>query len=148
MTIDDKDRMIIEELSKDARTPTKRIATNLDIPRVTVHTRIEKMKEEGIIKRFTVQLDYEKIGLPVTAFVFVLFSSDGNISQRELAEKIAEIENVYEVHLISGEWDILVKIRGQSLDEIGKIVLDKIRPMKGISKTITCPSFQNVKNGT
>ena len=42
MTIDEKDKLILDELTKDARLPTKRIASNIDIPRVTVHTRIEK----------------------------------------------------------------------------------------------------------
>ncbi|MHA1212529.1 MAG: Lrp/AsnC family transcriptional regulator, partial [Candidatus Heimdallarchaeota archaeon] len=87
------------------------------------------------------------IGLPVTAFVFVVYMHDSNVSQWDLAERIAEINNVYEVHLISGEWDILVKIRGESLEKIGQIVLDEIRPLKGIVKTITCPSFANIKNG-
>lgn len=145
--IDEKDKMILEELQKDARVPTKRIAQNLDIPRVTVHTRIEKMKKDGIILGFTVITDYIKIGLPVTAFVFVSFSSQEKLSQQELAEQIAEIKNVFEVHLISGEWDILVKIRGESLDKIGKIVLNEIRTLQGVAKTITCPSFANVKNG-
>ena len=144
--IDDKDKMILEELEKDARLPTKRIAANLDIPRVTVHTRIEKMKEDGVILGFTVITDYKKIGLPVTAFVFIEFSSN-KITQQDLADRIAEIKNVSEVHLISGEWDILVKLRGKSLDEIGKVVLNKIRNLDGVVKTITCPSFSNVKNG-
>ena len=147
MSIDNKDKLILEELTKDARTPTKRIATTLDIPRVTVHTRIEKMKQDGIIKGFTVVTDYKKIGLPVLAFVFINFTTRGKLTQEELAETIAKIDNVYEVHLISGEWDILVKIRGESLDQIGKIVLERIRMLDGVAKTITCPSFSSIKNG-
>ncbi|HUT80427.1 MAG TPA: Lrp/AsnC family transcriptional regulator [Candidatus Bathyarchaeia archaeon] len=145
--IDDKDRLILDELTKDARTPTKRIATTLDIPRVTVHTRIEKMKQDGVIKKFTILADYEQLGLPVTAFVFIEYSYQADVSQRVLAEQIAHIKNVYEVHLISGEWDLLVKIRGETLEKIGQMVLDEIRALKGVSKTITCPSFANVKNG-
>lgn len=147
MTIDGKDKLILDELTKDARIPTKRIAANLDIPRVTVHTRIEKMKHDGVIQQFTVVTDYKKIGLPVLAFVFVTFTPYEKLTQQELAETIAKIDNVYEVHLISGEWDILVKIRGESLDQIGKIVLEKIRMLHGVAKTITCPSFSSIKNG-
>ncbi|NPE10015.1 MAG: Lrp/AsnC family transcriptional regulator [Asgard group archaeon] len=147
MKIDEKDKLILEELAKDARLPTKRIAANLDIPRVTVHTRIEKMKQEGIIKKFTILTDFTKIGLPVTAFVFVAYNPQDNISQQQVAEKISQMENVFDVHLISGEWDMLVKLRGESLDQIGKIVLDDIRTLKGVAKTITCPSFSNIKNG-
>ena len=147
MKIDEKDKRILEELAKDARLPTKRIAANLDIPRVTVHTRIEKMKLEGVIKKFTILKDFTKIGLPVTAFVFVAYNPQDNISQQLVAEKISEMENVFEVHLISGEWDMLVKLRGESLVQIGKIVLDDIRTLKGVAKTITCSSFSNIKNG-
>ena len=147
MKIDEKDKRILEELAKDARLPTKRIAANLDIPRVTVHTRIEKMKQEGIIKKFTILKDFTKIGLPVTAFVFVAYNPQDNITQQQVAEKISQMENVFDVHLISGEWDMLVKLRGESLVQIGKIVLDDIRTLKGVAKTITCPSFSNIKNG-
>ena len=147
MKIDEKDKLILEELAKDARLPTKRIAANLDIPRVTVHTRIEKMKLEGVIKKFTILKDFTKIGLPVTAFVFVAYNPQDNITQQQVAEKISQMENVFEVHLISGEWDMLVKLRGESLVQIGKIVLDDIRTLKGVAKTITCSSFSNIKNG-
>jgi Lrp/AsnC family leucine-responsive transcriptional regulator len=147
VNFDEKDRLILEELAKDARLPTKRIATNLDIPRVTVHTRIEKMKEEGVIKKFTILTDFKKIGLPVTAFVFVAYNHQDNITQQAVAEKIAQLKNVFEVHLISGEWDILVKLRGESLDQIGQLVLNDIRTIKGVAKTITCPSFTSIKNG-
>jgi DNA-binding Lrp family transcriptional regulator len=147
MKVDEKDRLILEELAKDARLPTKRIATNLDIPRVTVHTRIEKMKQEGVIKKFTILTDFKKVGLPVTAFIFVAYNPQDNITQQSVAEKISQLENVFEVHLISGEWDMLVKIRGESLDQIGKLVLNDIRTLKGVAKTITCPSFSSIKNG-
>jgi DNA-binding Lrp family transcriptional regulator len=146
MTVDKKDELILEELVKDARKPTKHIALDIDIPRVTVHTRIEKLKERGVIKRFTIQKDYKKIGLPVMAYVFISFTPDHQIAQRDLAKKIAGIPNVYEVHLISGEWDIIVKIRGETLDQIGKIILDEIRTIKGVSKTITCPCFSTIKD--
>ena len=147
MTFDEKDRIILDELLKDARAPTKHIAEKIDLPRITVHTRIEKMMEEGIIKQFTTIIDYKRIGLPITAFVFISFSPSGKISQSDLAKKISEIENVSEVHLITGEWDILVKIRGESLEKIGMVVLDEIRNLPGVAKTITCPSFSNIKNG-
>ncbi|MCF2143946.1 MAG: Lrp/AsnC family transcriptional regulator [Candidatus Heimdallarchaeota archaeon] len=139
--LDEKDRLILQELEKDARMPTKRIATKLDIPRVTVHSRIEKLKQEGVIRKFTIEKDFKKIGLPVTAFVFIEFAQNAEITQRKLAEKLARLPNVSEVHLISGEWDLLVKVRGATLEKIGEMVLDKIRPLPGVAKTTTSTSF-------
>jgi len=144
--LDEKDRLILEELENDARMPTKRIATKLDMPRVTVHSRIEKLKQEGVILKFTIKKNYKKIGLPVTAFIFIEYVQNSDCTQRELAEKLAKMPNVSEVHLISGEWDILTKIRGTTLEQIGSVVLDKIRNLPGVAKTITCPSFTAIKS--
>jgi len=47
--------------------------------------------------------------------------------------------------VISGEWDMLLKVRANSVEEIGKLVVDKLRAMKGIEKTETCVSFQTIK---
>ena len=60
----EKDKKILKELKKNSRNTTKQISSILKIPRVTVHDRIKKMKEKGIIKKFTVSIDYKKIGLP------------------------------------------------------------------------------------
>ena len=67
--LDDKDRAILNELEKDSRRSTKSIAKDLNIPRATVHERIRRMMERGIIKGFTVVPDFGKLGEPVTAFI-------------------------------------------------------------------------------
>ncbi|NHJ46415.1 MAG: Lrp/AsnC family transcriptional regulator [Asgard group archaeon] len=147
MVVDEKDLLILEQLTNDSRMPTKHIAETLDIPRVTVHSRIEKLKLEGVIKQFTIITDYAKLGLPVLAFIFIEYAHNDDSTQIDLANQIAAISNVSDVHLISGEWDMLVKMRGKNLEEIGRKVIEEIRPLKGVTKTVTCPSFVNVKNG-
>jgi len=143
--IDKKDQIILEELKKNSRNSTKAIASNIKIPRVTVHDRIQKMLDKGIIKSFTTVVDYKKTGLPSKVFVFVSFLHNTNVSQRELANRIAKIQGIYEVHIISGEYDLLLKVRGESLEKIGKLVVDKLRDLKGVGKTLTCACFETVK---
>ena len=143
--IDKKDEIILNELKKNSRNTTKQIAKNIKIPRVTVHDRIEKMKEKNIIKSFTTIIDYEKIGLTTKAFIFISFLHNTNVSQRELAKRISKITGVYEVNIISGEYDLLLKVRGKSLEEIGKLVVDKLRALKGVGKTLTMTCFETVK---
>ncbi len=143
--IDKKDQIILEELKKNSRNSTKTIASNVKIPRVTVHDRIQKMLDKGIIKSFTTVVDYKKTGLPSKVFIFVSFLHNTNVSQRELANRIAKIQGIYEVHIISGEYDLLLKVRGESLEEIGKLVVDKLRELKGVGKTLTCACFETVK---
>ncbi len=69
--LDDKDYLILNELKKNARNSTKQIAMNVDIPRVTVHDRIQKMIKNNIIKKYNLLPNYEQLGLNITVFVFV-----------------------------------------------------------------------------
>jgi Lrp/AsnC family leucine-responsive transcriptional regulator len=144
--LDDKDRAILLALEKDARRSTKAIAEELDIPRATVHEHIKRMCDRGIIRGFTVVPDFSKLGEPITAFILVSFTPpSGALSQRHVAQQIAGLEGVHEVHLISGEYDILVKVRGVSMENIGSLVIDKIRQIEGVGRTLTCSSFATVK---
>ncbi len=143
--LDEKNQRIMDELKKNSRNSTKNISKNTGIPRVTVHDRIKKMKNKGIIKKFTTNIDYKKIGFPTEVFIFVSFQSGLNISQRELAKRISKIKGVFEVHIISGEYDLLLKVRGESLEKIGKLVVDKLRKLKGVGKTLTFACFETIK---
>jgi Lrp/AsnC family transcriptional regulator, leucine-responsive regulatory protein len=143
--MEEKDELIIRKLRMDSSQPVSELAADLQLPRTTVQERIKKLVENGIIKRFTLQLDYSKVGKPVTAFILVSFLAGTGVSQKEAAQKIAEIEDIYEVHVISGDWDIIAKARGESIQSIGELVLDKIRNVKGVERTLTCTSFVTIK---
>lgn len=142
---DEKDQAILDELIKDSRKTTKAIARELDIPRATVHDRIVKMEQKKLIRKYTAVPEYSQLGIGVTAFILVQFSPQAGMSQRETAEEIAELRGIYEVHMISGEYDMLLKVRGSSMEEIGKLVIDRLREIKGVARTLTCACFTTVK---
>lgn len=139
--LDERDLAILMSLKADSRRTTKAIAEELEIPRATVHERIRRMVERGIIKRFTVSLDHAALGKPATAFILVSFLPTAKVSQRQVAMRIAGLQGVHEVHLISGEYDMLVKVRGTSMEEIGSLVIEGIRGVEGVGRTLTCASF-------
>jgi DNA-binding Lrp family transcriptional regulator len=143
--LDNKDAKILDELLDDGRKSVVEISDELGLPRATVQERLRKLVKSGVIRKFTAIPDYKRIGKEVTAYVFVTFTSEKNISQRSLAEQISRIPGVYEVSVISGEWDILLKVRAASVEEIGALVVDRLRAMKGIEKTETCVVFQTIK---
>lgn len=142
---DEKDIRILEALKKDGRKPTSKLSKELGIPRVTIHQRINKMIANGIIKKFTVRPDYAKLKKPVTAFILISFESNPQVSQRELASKISLMNGVEEVFIISGEWDLILKVRASSAEDIGSIIVDKLRTFEGVGKTTTCISFSSIK---
>ncbi|MEM0262660.1 MAG: Lrp/AsnC family transcriptional regulator, partial [Nitrososphaerota archaeon] len=96
-------------------------------------------------KRFTVEVDHSKLGKPTTAFILVSFMPGCHLSQKELARNISNLPDVEEVHVITGEWDIIVKVRGSSIQEIGDLVVEKIRMMEGVARTVTCATLYTAK---
>jgi DNA-binding Lrp family transcriptional regulator len=145
MLLDQKDMSIINCLMNDGRQSYVEISSKLGLPRATVQERVKKLLTSGVIKKFSVKLDYSKLGRGVTSYIFVSFSNEKQISQRKLAERIASIPNIFEVSVISGEWDILIKTRTSSVEEVGTMVIDTLRSMPGIQKTETCVSFLTIK---
>ena len=143
--LDIKDEKILKLLIADGRKQVVEISRELDLPRATVQERLKRLVDSGAIKKFVAIPDYSRIGKQVTAYIFVSFRSEGSLSQRNLAEEVSKIPGVYEVAVISGQWDILLKVRAGSVEEIGKLVVDRLRAMKGIEKTETCVAFQTIK---
>lgn len=143
--MDEKDSAILEQLMSDSRKTTKAIARELGIPRATVHDRIVKMEQKRVIKKYTATPDYAQLGLGVTAFILVQFEPEKGTSQRDTAEEISDLEGIFEVHMISGEYDMLLKVRGSSMEDIGKLVIDRLREVKGVARTLTCACFTTVR---
>ena len=143
--LDVKDQKILTALLEDGRKSVVEISSELRIPRATVQERLKKLVDSGVIRKFVAVPDYSKIGKRVTALVLVSFRNAENVSKRILAEQMSKIPGVYEVIVISGEWDIALKVRAGSVEEIGTLVVDRLRMMKGIEKTQTCVAFQTIK---
>ncbi|WP_456367480.1 Lrp/AsnC family transcriptional regulator [Thermococcus sp.] len=143
--LDAIDLKLLKELRENARENIASLSKKLGIPRTTVHYRIKRLLDEGIIEKFTVKPNYKKLNLGTTAFILARYDPDAGVNQKEVAERIASLEGVYEVHIISGEWDMLIKVRAPSAEEIGKIVVDRLREIRGVGQTVTMVSFVTVK---
>jgi DNA-binding Lrp family transcriptional regulator len=103
------------------------------------------MEQRKVIRKYTAVPDYAQLGQGVTAFILAQFEPREGLSQRETADEIADITGISEVHMISGEYDMLLKVRGASMEDIGKLVIDRLREVKGVARTLTCACFTTVK---
>ena len=148
--IDDKDQAILQLIQENSKLTANQIAKKINSPITTVFAKTKRMEELGIIKQYRAILSPEKLSLGTAAFILASVSytirTDGTtVSQREVAQKIAQFPEVQEVHIITGDWDLLVKLRAENVDAIGKFVVDKLRLIKGLEKTLTCMVFETVK---
>ena len=131
------DRDILAELQRDGKAGIRTVARKAGIPMSTAHHRIMKMEEGGVIRRYSAIPDYRKVGLPVCAYLLVNVSYSGISSQEEVAGHIRKIPNVLSADIVSGEIDIIAKVRAEDIDSLGDTVIRRIRKIPGVAKTVT-----------
>jgi DNA-binding Lrp family transcriptional regulator len=150
--IDEKDLGILNLLQKNCRMTAKEIAQTIDSPVTTVFAKMKRMEELGIIRDYNAVLDAEKLNMGATAFILASVSyrlkEGAQQSQRKIAHEIAKFPEVQEIHIIAGDWDILMKVKEKDVGAIGKFVVDKLRMVEGIEKTLTCMVFVTEKETT
>jgi Lrp/AsnC family leucine-responsive transcriptional regulator len=144
--LDEKDFAILDALRKDARQTIAELSNMLGIPRATVHERIVGLRKSGVIQRFTIAQDYKKTGLPTLSFVFAEYDRGAKADQHQVSQAIAKIPGVLGVYIVSGEWDILIKIRGKSIEDMGMIIIDRIRNTPGVLKTYSMTCYEVAKD--
>lgn len=147
--LDQKDRDIIRELVSDAKQTTSKLGKKLQMPITTVHNRIKKLERLGVIQNYTVNLNFQKLGKPIFAFIGVNvdYQAGGvgvKIHQVKVAEAIKRIPGVQEVTIMTGGADILVKIIASDVFELNEIVTEKMRNVTGVDKTQTSIVLKDV----
>jgi len=140
MAVDGKDRKIVAELVNDSRQTTSKLSKKLNIPITTVHNRIKNLIKKGIIINYTVNLDHNQLGRPIPAYIGVTINynlPEKKINQADVARKIKQLEGVYEVYIMTGGSDILVKVLTKDISDLNEFVTGKLRNIEGIDKTQT-----------
>jgi DNA-binding Lrp family transcriptional regulator len=142
--VDKLDAEIVALLKENARMPISSIAEKLGIGRGTARQRISGLRKEGIIRRYTVDIDESRFNETHSAFILISFMP-GLATQREVANRISSIPGIRELYLISGGWDMIARVSARSLEELGSIVIDRLRAVEGVNRTETCSIFSTVK---
>ena len=151
--LDEKDMAILALIQENSKLTARQIAKKINAPITTVFAKTKRMEEHGVIKEYRAILNPERLNSGTAAFILASVSyrakaNDIPISQRVVAEEVAKFPEVQEVHIITGDWDLLVKLRAENVDDVGKFVVDKLRLIKGLEKTLTCMVFETVKETT
>tara|TARA_R110002049_G_scaffold202967_2_gene373459 strand:- start:1219 stop:1698 length:480 start_codon:yes stop_codon:yes gene_type:complete len=141
--LDEIDHQILDMLIDNTRIPFTDIAKKLLISAGTVHVRVKKMEEAGIIRGSSLTLDYKKLGYSFIAYVGVYLN---NTSQTKFVlERINEIPYATVAHITTGKFNIFCKIRARSTEHAKEIIflLDDI---EGVYRTETMISLEESIN--
>jgi Lrp/AsnC family transcriptional regulator for asnA, asnC and gidA len=140
--MDPIDEKILQALRGNSTLSKRKIAKKIGVPLTTVFHRIKRMEKEGIIRKYTVITDPEKLGYRICAYILVSVKqnpADGRrVSQQKIASYITKMfANVESVAIITGEFDLIIKARFKSIKQLNEFLTTKLRNIEGIDKTIT-----------
>ena len=121
--LDDIDTKIVKLLLQDSMAPTSTIASYIGLHPSTVSYRIRKLKESGVIKKFTISVDWRKLGKGVEA-AFLITCSPKHFTRVTTA--LAEMEEVVELHTLTGLSDILAMVTLTDMDEYKNFIEKKL----------------------
>ena len=141
--LDEIDHQILDMLIVNTRTPFTDIAKKLLISAGTVHVRVKKMEDYGLIKGSSLILDYDKLGYTFIAYVGLFLKDTSKI--KFIIQRINEIPNVTVAHITTGKFNIFCKIRAKSTSHAKEIIF-KIDDIDGIYRTETMISLEESIN--
>lgn len=141
--LDNTDHHILDMLIENTRTPFTDIAKKLQISAGTVHVRVKKMEDAGIITGSSLTLDYKKLGYSFIAYVGVFLNKT---SQTQFVlERINEIPYVTVAHVTTGKFNIFCKIRAKDTSH-AKDIIYSIDDIEGVTRTETMISLEESIN--
>jgi Lrp/AsnC family leucine-responsive transcriptional regulator len=132
-TIDGIDRQILALLQENARTPNAAIARQVGMAPSAILERVRKLEEHGIIRGYQAELDPQRLGWRLLAFVFV--RGDEPPGSRQLGEELAAIAEVQEVHHVAGEDCYLAKVRVADPAALGALLRERIGALPTVRST-------------
>ena len=140
--IDDISLKILGLLQENARMSYTEIGQKIGMASTSVKERVQKLEDVGIIKKYTVQLDDEKLGYPINAIITLSCSGAYTPKEQVIVDMLSVYPQVSEVLRISGKNDFLIKVCVRSMDEY-KEINDKLGKFGQIETSFIVTSFIN-----
>jgi Lrp/AsnC family leucine-responsive transcriptional regulator len=132
MDLDKFDLAILAVLQRDARASLQEISAQVGLSTTPCWTRIKKMETEGVIQGYTVQLDPVAIGFRETVIVQVTLESHTDEVLEAFGKALAEVPEVLEAYLISGDYDYHIRIAVRDTRDYERLLRERLYRIPGI----------------
>ncbi|MCP3930728.1 MAG: winged helix-turn-helix transcriptional regulator [Bacteroidetes bacterium] len=142
--IDKLDRQILAILMKNAKIPYTEIAKELFVSGGTIHVRMKKLEEMGIVTGANLTIDHAKIGYDIVAFLGIYL--DKSSLYDDVAKELEKIPEIVGAHYTTGLYNIFARIVCKDTRHLRDILHDKLQKIKGIQRTETFISLQESLN--
>lgn len=143
--LDETDRLIVEALRADGRLSMRALAARVHLSRANVYTRVARLQDDGVITGYAALIDPVRYGYGLSAYVYL------DIAQRSwkaVRRQLLSMPEIDHVALISGEHDILVRVRAHDAASLRDVVLTRLQEMPEIRATQTVLIFEELDPGS
>ena len=138
--VDNVDLKILEILMQDAKKPYTEVAKKAFVSGGTVHVRMNKLEEAGVVEKTTLKVNYAKLGYDITAFIGIFLQKSALYDQ--VMGKLKEIPEITNIHYTTGNYSMFVKMHVKGTNHLKQVLHDKIQQVEGIERTETMISLE------
>lgn len=140
LKFDKTDLRILEILMQDAKKPYTEVARKTNVSQGTVHVRMNKLEEAGVVEKTTIKINYAKLGYDITAFIGIYLEKSA-LYEIVLA-KLKLIQEITSIHYTTGNYSMFVRIHCRDTNHLKEVLHDKIQHVEGIERTETMISLE------
>ena len=137
--MDDTDRQIVEALRADGRMSMRALADRIHISRANAYARVARLERDGVITGYAALVDPVRYGYALSAYVYL------DIAQRSwkpVREQLLSMPDIDHVALVSGEHDILLRVRARDAVSLRDVVLTRLQDIPEVRSTQTVLIFE------
>ncbi len=142
------DRRLLAELQRNGRASTVELSEHVHLSPAQCYRRQKRLEEAGVIRDYVAQLDAEKLGYKVVAFVSVTIANGPYKQPQKFQQAIAGIAEIQECHTVTGEADYLLKVVAPDLKSFSSFLMERLTKLFEISNTTSLVSLEELKQTT
>lgn len=140
LELDNLDTQILSILMNDASVPYTEIAKKLVVSGGTIHVRMKKMEELGIIRGSNLIINPQSIGFDICAFLGIYLEKGSQY--KTAVEQLKQVKEVVELHYCTGQYSMFAKIICRDTNHLRHVLNEDIQAIKGIARTETIISLE------
>jgi Lrp/AsnC family leucine-responsive transcriptional regulator len=142
------DKKLLQLLQHDTKKTTKELSLKLNLSVTAVYERIKKLEREGIIAKYVVLLDKEKVGKNFVVFCHLKLIQHTKEFLTKFESEVVQLKEVLECHHVSGDYDYILKIAVKNMEEYREFLVTKLTTLEHIGSTHSTFMISEVKNTT
>ena len=140
LQIDNTDLKILTALIEDAFIPYTELAKKIFVSGGTIHVRMKKLEQMGIVKKPRLEVDFNKLGYDVIAFIGVYLEKSSLYD--DVARSFEQIPEIVNLHYTTGIYSMFAKLVCRDTAHLKTVLHDKLQKIKGIQRTETFISLE------